>query len=91
MSRARVKLFAVVQPIGHRPFKERADLHFRDNNELSTQLRTYAMRKWPAPQRVAVDVHAKQIIVDGTPRANYSLHEYRAAELVTPALPGVGQ
>lgn len=91
MSRARVKLFAVVQPIGQRPFKEHADLHFRDNTELTAQLRTYAMRKWSAPQKVAVDVHAKQIIVDGTPRANYSLHEYRAAEPETPALPWVGQ
>lgn len=77
--KARVKMFAVVQPIGHRPYKDRADLHFRDNNELSAQLLTYARFKWPAPQALAVDVHAKQIIVDGTPRANYSLHEYRPA------------
>lgn len=76
--KARKKLFAVVQPIGHRPFKDRADLHFRDNTELQAQLATFARTKWPAPQRIAVDVHARQIIVNGTPRANYSLHEYRA-------------
>jgi hypothetical protein len=75
--KARKKLFAVVQPIGHRPFKDRADLHFRDNTELQAQLATFARMKWPAPQRIAVDVHARQIIVNGTPRANYSLHEYR--------------
>lgn len=76
--KARIKRFAVVQPIGHRPYKEHADLHFRDNSELAAQLLTYARSKWPAPQALAVDVHAKQIIVDGTPRANYSIHEYRA-------------
>jgi len=90
MSKARVKRFAIVQPIGHRPFKEHADLHFRDNHELTTQLCTYAMRKWPAPQRVAVDVHAKQILVDGRAVANYSLHEYRTAEDHAAELPGVG-
>jgi hypothetical protein len=75
--KARIKRFAVVQPIGHRPYKDRADLHFRDNNELQAQLLIFARSKWPAPQALAVDVHARQIIVDGTPRANYSLHEYR--------------
>ncbi|WP_160665376.1 hypothetical protein [Pseudarthrobacter sp. ATCC 49987] len=84
--KARVKRFAVVQPIGHRPYKDRADLHFRDNLELSAQLATYARSKWPAPQMIAVDVHAKQIIVDGSPRANYSIHEYRS-----PATAGVPQ
>ena len=77
MSKARIKRFAVVQPIGHRPYKDRADLHFRDTTELTAQLTTYARTKWPAPQRIVVDVHAKQIIVDGTPRANYSIHQYR--------------
>ena len=75
--KARIKRFAVVQPIGHRPYKDRADLHYRDNTELTAQLLTYARSKWPAPQALAVDVHARQIIVDGTPRANYSIHEYR--------------
>ena len=84
--KTRIKRFAVVQPIGHRPFKDRADLNYRDNSELSAQLLTYARSKWPAPQKLAVDTHAKQIIVDGSPRANYSLHEYRA-----PALAGAGQ
>jgi hypothetical protein len=87
--KARIKRFAVVHPIGHRPFKERPDLHYRDNAELQAQLVTYARRKWEAPQRIAVDVHARQIIVDGTPRANYSLHEYRRAGQPDVALPGV--
>lgn len=75
--KARIKRFAIVQPIGHRPYRDRADLHFRDNAELTAQLTTFARSKWPAPQRIAVDTHARQIIVDGTPRANFSLHEYR--------------
>jgi hypothetical protein len=77
MSKARIKRFAIVQPIGHAPYKERADLDFRDTGELATQLAMYARGKWPYPQRIDVDVHAKQIIVDGTPRANFSIHEYR--------------
>lgn len=84
--KARIKRFAVVQPIGHRPFKDHADLHFRDNSELTAQLRVYARSKWPAPQKLAVDIHTHQIIVDGVPRANYSLHEYRA-----PAVAGAVQ
>ncbi|MFJ4168522.1 hypothetical protein ACIPY3_03320 [Paenarthrobacter sp. NPDC089714] len=89
--KTRKKLFAVVQPIGHRPYREHADLHFRDNTELAAQLTTYARSKWPSPQKVAVDIHAKQIIVDGTPRANFSLHEYRDHGGQTATLPGVGQ
>lgn len=84
--KARIKRFAVVQPIGHRPYKDRADLHYRDNTELSAQLLTYARSKWPAPQALAVDVHARQIIVDGTPRANYSIHEYRPQPVAGVAL-----
>ena len=83
--KARIKRFAVVQPIGHAPFRERADLHYRDNNELAAQLTTYARGKWPLPQKLAVDIHARQIIVDGTPRANFSIHEYR----LVPAAAGV--
>ncbi|QYC54961.1 hypothetical protein SEA_POPPER_44 [Arthrobacter phage Popper] len=82
--KARIKRFAVVQPIGKAPYKERADLDYRDNAELATQLTMYARSKWRA-QRIDVDVHAAQIIVDGTPRANYSIHEYR------PTTPGAGQ
>ena len=84
--KARIKRFAVVQPIGHRPYKDHADLDFRDSLELQAQLATYARFKWPAPQAIAVDVHSKQIIVDGTPRANFSIHEYRR-----PATAGVPQ
>lgn len=75
--KARIKRFAVIQPIGHRPFREVAALHYRDNAELQAQLKTYVRAKWPVAQVLAVDVHAKQIIVDGTPWANYSIHEYR--------------
>ncbi|QAY16091.1 hypothetical protein SEA_ELESAR_40 [Arthrobacter phage Elesar] len=85
MSKTRIQRFAVVQPIGRAPYKDRADLDYRDNAELATQLTMYARSKWPLPQRIDVDVHAKQIIVDGTPRANYSIHEYR------PTTPGAGQ
>lgn len=84
--KARIKRFAVVQPIGHRPYKDRADLNFRDNAELSAQLLTYARSKWPAPQTLAVDVHAQQIIVNGSPAANFSIHEYRPQPVAGVAL-----
>ena len=84
--KARIKRFAVVQPIGHRPYKDRADLHYRDNTELTAQLLTYARSKWPAPQALAVDVHARQIIVNGSPAANFSIHEYRPQPVAGVAL-----
>lgn len=77
MSKPRIKRFAIVQPIGKPPYRDRANLDYRDNAELSMQLVMYARGKWPMPQKVTVDIHTKQILVDGTARANYSLHEYR--------------
>jgi hypothetical protein len=76
--KARVKKFAVIQPVGHAPYKDRANLHYRDNLELTAQLTTYARTKWPVPQQISVDLHTKQILVDGQHRANFSIHEPRA-------------
>lgn len=75
--KARVKRFAVVHPVGRAPFKDRAELCFRDNKELADQLATYARTKWPHPQRIQVDVHAGHILINGAHRANFSLHEHR--------------
>ena len=36
--KARIKRFAVVWPVGRPPFKDRAELHYRDNKELADQL-----------------------------------------------------
>lgn len=76
--KTRIKRFAVIHPVGHAPFKDRADLHYRDNRELAAQLTTYARSKWPQPQQIKVDVHAQHILVNGTHCANYSIHEYRS-------------
>lgn len=75
--KARVKRFAVVHPVGGRPYKAHVDLHYRDNYELAAQLTAYARTKWPAPQQISVDVHTSQILVDGQHRANFSIHEHR--------------
>ena len=75
--KARIKRFAVIQPVGHAPYKDRANLHYRDNQELTAQLATYARTKWPLPQQISVDLHARQILVDGQHRANFSIHEPR--------------
>lgn len=76
--KARIKRFAVVHPVGKPPFKDRAELHYRDNKELVDQLTRYCRTKWPLPQRIAVDTHAEHILVNGAHCASYSLHEHRA-------------
>jgi hypothetical protein len=76
--KTRLKRFAVVQPVGRAPYKARAELNYRDNRELSDQLATYARTVWPAPQKISIDVHTRQILVDGEHRANFSVHEARA-------------
>jgi len=75
--KARIKRFAVIQPVGKAPYKDRANLHYRDNQELTAQLATFARTKWPLPQQISVDLHARQILVDGQHRANFSIHEPR--------------
>lgn len=76
--KARIKRFAVVQPVGRAPFRDHAELHFRDNKELAVQLQTFCRAKWPVPQEIKVDVHAKQVLVNGVHRANFSIHEHRS-------------
>lgn len=87
--KARVKMFAMVWPVGKPPFHERPDLQFRSNNELAAQMLVVARRHWPEPQQLAIDVHAKEIIVNGVTRGKFSLHEPRANNAVDEALPGV--
>lgn len=76
--KARIKRFAVVHLVGKPPFRERAELHYRDNKELADQIATYARTKWPMPQRIQVDVHAQHILVNGRHSASYSIHEHRS-------------
>lgn len=87
--KARTKMFAMVWPVGKPPFHERPDLHFRSNAELSAQMLVVAKRHWPAPQQVVIDVHAKEIIVNGITRGKFSLHEPRSPRALDEALPGV--
>lgn len=76
--KARVKRFAVVHPVGKPPFRDRAELHYRDNKELAEQLTTYARTKWPAPQRIDIDTHANHILVNGRQVGSFSIHEHRS-------------
>ncbi|MCT9624312.1 hypothetical protein HWD94_04130 [Pseudarthrobacter equi] len=77
--KARKKRFAVVHPVGRKPFRDRPELTYRDSKELADQLAVYCRAKWPLPQRIQVDVHAAQILINGAHRASYSLHESREA------------
>lgn len=76
--KARIRRFAVVHPLGRAPFRDRPELHYRDNKELAEQLTQYARTKWPAPQRIQIDVHAKHILINEVHRASYSIHEHRS-------------
>lgn len=78
-TKARVTRFAVVHPVGHRPYRDRPQVSFRDNRELADQLSIYCRSKWPAPQKIQIDVHAKHILINGAHRATFSLHESREA------------
>lgn len=87
--KARIKRFAVVQPIGHRPYKHYPDLEFRDARELADGLTTWLKWFWQnktttdidvEAQRIDVSVKSKtegQIMLNGTIWANYSLHVHR--------------
>lgn len=76
--KARVKRFAVIQPVGHKPYREHAELHYRDNKELAAQLTTFCRSKWPMPQKIVIDVHAQHVLVNGQRAANFSIHEHRS-------------
>lgn len=75
--KARIKRFAIVHPVGRAPFKDRAELHYRDNKELADQLATFCRSKWPMPQRIDIDIHAGHVLVDGNHRGSFSIHEHR--------------
>jgi len=75
--KARIKRFAVVWPVGRAPFKDRAELHYRDNKELADQLATFCRSKWRMPQRIDIDVHAGHVLINGAHCASFSIHEHR--------------
>lgn len=75
MSGARVRAEAYVQPKNHRPYKDPAQLHYRDNRELVQQLTTYVRTKWTTADRVDIDVRTMEVMVDGVAVANFAIHE----------------
>ena len=72
MSRVRVLQRAVVHPLQGAPFRPHADVSFRDNRELSTQLTTYLRRFYPG-MKIVIDTTARKVLVDGEERASYVL------------------
>ncbi|MEE2568582.1 hypothetical protein V1638_04115 [Pseudarthrobacter sp. J64] len=101
MSRRLVECFAVVQPMGRKPFREKPELRFRENRDLQNQLATFAKNTWyPRAGNVVVEVRRKtvekqvtitgEIIVDKIPVARYSLHPH-VEQPMDQALPGVGK
>lgn len=75
--KARKKTFAVAHPIGHRPFRDTCDLHYRSTAEFKQQMTAYARRKWPLPQAIEIDLSTNTIVVNGVDRGKFSEHEYR--------------
>ncbi len=100
--KARIKRFAVVQPVGHRPLKDYPELQFRDARELADGLATWLKWYWQNRSKAEVDIDAYridvsvksktegQIMLNGTIWANYSLHVHRGTpEWNTAATDGV--
>jgi|GEM_PF-6305941 len=76
----RVECTATVNPIGKRPFQDRAQLSYRNDAELSEQLRKYAKHKWPEAYQIKIDTKTKTILVNGRELAHYHLHLGHEAE-----------
>ncbi|MCW3766441.1 hypothetical protein OCL88_08140 [Paenarthrobacter sp. PAE-2] len=77
MTKTRKKSFAVVHPIGHRPFHDTCELYYRSSAEFKQQMTAYARRKWPLPQVIEIDMSTNTIVVNGIDRGKFSEHEHR--------------
>lgn len=85
----RTKARAYIQPKGTRHYREPAELNYRSNRELTTQLVAFARTKWPTAKRVEVDLNAKEILIDGRAAANFAIYqphekEYEPDEAMVP-------
>ncbi|MBO9706114.1 MAG: hypothetical protein J7474_11480 [Arthrobacter sp.] len=70
----RIECTATVNPIGKRPFPDRAQLSYRNDAELSEQLRKYAKHKWPEAYQIKVDTTTRTILINGRAVAHYHLN-----------------
>ncbi|WP_422934958.1 hypothetical protein [Sinomonas sp. P47F7] len=70
----RIRKDATIQPIGERPRRQRAALHWRSGRpaEMSSQLAAYCRGVWPGAQ-ILVDPSPKLVESNGTVRADGSI------------------
>lgn len=74
MADYRTRTDALIQPKGHRHYRDPARLDYRTKTEMRAQLIQYARTKWPTARRIDVDLNTREIVIDGRPAANYTLH-----------------
>lgn len=77
MSGTRRRAIAYVHPTGHRPYREPAQLDFRDNGELKAQLTAYARSKWTTATRIDIDLGTNQILINGRVAAGFAITDPR--------------
>jgi hypothetical protein len=84
---AKTRAEVFVQPKGRRPLKRTTIVNYSNPAELRKQLEAYAATVWISAKKIIVDTHAKEIIVDSVPVANFVLHIAGQPAPVTPAVP----
>jgi hypothetical protein len=79
VSGTRRRAIAYVHPTGHRPYRDPAQLHYRDNGELRAQLTQYIRSKWTTATRIDIDLGTREIFINGTVAAGFAITEPRTA------------
>lgn len=75
-----------LQPKGARPLRGTTRITYSSTSELRRKVEEYARWVWPTARKILADTSACEIIIDGTPRANYFLDVEGAPE-PEPVLP----
>ncbi|WP_144628917.1 hypothetical protein [Arthrobacter woluwensis] len=70
----RVVCTATINPIGHRPLRDVANLSYRNDEELSAQLRIFTKHHWPEAYAIKIDTSTKTILINSVPFAHYHLN-----------------
>lgn len=89
MSPAKHRAEVFIQPKNRRPLKKTAIVHYATAAEFRKQLEAYAATVWITAKKILVDTNSKEILVDGTPVANYATHVAGEPAPATPAVPTV--
>lgn len=78
-----------LQPKGSRPLRRTATLTYSTTAELRRKVEGFARTVWPKARKIDADTSAREIIIDGTPVANYVLNIDGEPAAPEPILPRV--